>query len=157
MANTTIPTFIPHVSTSQQTISVLSPGEMMAIDMRVSELRYAYDHDMEMSDEDCKALGFIDYCERMQVFEPFDIKQFDVIDALKKYDLIEQDRPDVSNYTKEESIALKDILLRKWDEIDFDMKVLFHAINGSLPCWSYLYPAPKQFIENAKDWINREP
>jgi hypothetical protein len=24
-------------------------------------------------------------------------------------------------------------------------------------CWGYLYPASKQWIENAKDWINKRP
>jgi hypothetical protein len=53
-------------------------------------------------------------------------------------------------------IALKDILLSKFEQIDFDMKVIFHALNGSLPYWSYLYPATEQWIENGKDWINRK-
>ena len=74
----------------------------------------------------------------MQVFEPFDTKQFDIIDALKHYNIIEQDRSYLANYTKEESIALRNILLSKWNEIDFDMKVIFHALNFTLPYWSYL-------------------
>jgi hypothetical protein len=48
-------------------------------------------------------------------------------------------------------------LLNKWNEIDFDMKVIFHAINGTLPYWSYLYPTIPDWIENAKDWINKKP
>jgi hypothetical protein len=150
-------TSIPTIYSTNTRTTSLSPEEMIAIDMRVSELRYAYDHDMEMSDEDCKALGYINYCQRMQVFEPFDIKQFDVIDAPKKYDIIENDRPDLANYTKEESIVLKDILSTKWNEIDFDMKVIFHALNYSLPHWGYLYPPIQSWLENAKDYINRIP
>jgi hypothetical protein len=50
----------------------------------------------------------------------------------------------------------QDILLSKFVQIDFDMKVIFHSLNGSLPHWSYLYPATEQWIENAKDWINRK-
>jgi hypothetical protein len=53
----------------------------------------------------------------MQVFEPFEIQQFDVIVALKKYGIIEQDRPELANYTREESIALKDILYNKFEQI----------------------------------------
>jgi hypothetical protein len=53
-------------------------------------------------------------------------------------------------------IALKDILLSKFEQIDFDMNVIFHALDGSLPYWSYLYPATEQWIENARDWINRK-
>lgn len=55
---------------------------MFAIDTRVEELKYAFDHDVKMSYEDCKALGFINYCERMQVFEPFNVYQHNIIDAL---------------------------------------------------------------------------
>ena len=157
MANISIPIFIPKVSTTSQSISILSADQMVAIDTRVEELKYAYDNDKEMSEEDCKALGFINYCERMQVFEPFEISQFEVIDALKQYNIIEQDRPDLANYTKEESIALRNILLSKWNEIPFYKKVIFHAINGTLPYWSYLYPALKEWIENSKDWINKKP
>jgi hypothetical protein len=130
---------------------------MMLIDMRVDELKYKFHNDMEMSDKDCEDLAFINYCERMQVFEPFVIYKYHVIDALKKYGIIQQDRPDLSDYTKEESIALKDILLSKFEQIDFNMKVIFHAINGTLPYWSYLYPATKEWIENAKDHINHKP
>jgi hypothetical protein len=125
--------------------------------LRVEELKYAFDHDMEMSDEDCKAFGFINYCERMQVFEPFNVYQHNIIDALKQYDIIEQYRPDLANYTREESIALRDILLSRFEQIGFDMKVIFHAINWTLPYWSYLYTASKEWIENAKDWINKRP
>jgi hypothetical protein len=50
---------------------VNSPDQMIALDMRVKELKYAFAHDKEMSDEDCETLGFINYCERMQIFEPF--------------------------------------------------------------------------------------
>jgi hypothetical protein len=160
MANTHILTSIPTVYPSQtqtKTISVLSPTQMMAIDMRVSELKYAFEHDVEMSDEEIEAFAFIDYCERMQVFEPFVIYKYHVIDALKKYDIIEQDRPDLANYTKEESMVLKDILSRKWNEIDFDMKVIFHALNFTLPHWGYFYPALNSWLENAKDWINKKP
>ena len=79
----------------------------------------------------------------MQVFEPFEIQQFDVIVALKKYGIIEQDRPELANYTRAESIALKDILYNKFEQIDFDMKVIFHALNRTLPYWRYLYPGFK--------------
>ncbi len=153
--NTSIPVFIPKVSTTQDTS--ITAEQMLAIDMRVEELRYAFDHDIEMSDKDIEDLAFINYCERMQVFEPFEIKQWQVIDALKKYGIIELDRPELANYSREESIALRNILLSIFEQIDFDMKVILHAINGTLPYWSYLYPAPKQWIENAKDVINKEP
>ena len=66
----------------------------------------------------------------MQVFEPFEIQQFDVIVALKKYGIIEQDRPELANYTREESIALKDILYNKFEQIDFDMKVYSMLLMG---------------------------
>jgi hypothetical protein len=79
------------------------------------------------------------------------------LDGKYFYNIIEQDRPDLANYTKEESIALVNILLTKWEQIGFDMKVIFHALNFTLPHWGYLYPAPKQWIENGKDWINRKP
>ena len=124
-------------TTSATPTSVLSPEQMMLIDMRVEELKYAFDHDIEMSDKDCEDLAFINYCERMQVFEPFEIKQWQVIDALKKYGIIELDRPELANYSKEESIALRNILLSIFEQIDFDMKVIFHAINGTLPHWGY--------------------
>ena len=66
MANTRIPSFIP-IARTTQTTSVLSPDQMVAIDTRVEELRHAFDHDKEMSDEDYETLGHINYCERMQV------------------------------------------------------------------------------------------
>jgi hypothetical protein len=156
MANTPIPSFIPIVNTTSQSI-LFSPDQMVAIDTRVEELKYAFDHDKEMSDEDYQTLGYINYCERMQVFEPFVIYQCDIIHALKKYDIIRSDRSELADYSKEESIALKNILLTKWDNTIFIEKIIFHSINGSLPYWSYLYPASKQFIENTKDWINKRP
>jgi hypothetical protein len=39
----------------------------------------------------------------------------------------------------------------------FDEKVIFHSLNGTLPYWSYLYPAIPEWIENAKDHINHKP
>jgi hypothetical protein len=77
----------------------------------------------------------------------------DIIDALKQYGVIEQDRLELADNTKEESIVLKNILLSKWNEIGFDKKIIFHSLNESLPYWSYFYPASKERIENAKDWI----
>ena len=67
MANTPIHSFIL-IARTTQTTSVLSPNQMVAIDTRIEELRYAFDHDQEMSDEDYETLGHINYCERMQVF-----------------------------------------------------------------------------------------
>lgn len=81
----------------------------------------------------------------------------DIIDALKQYGVIEQDRLELADNTKEESIVLKNILLSKWNEIGFGKKIIFHSLNGSLPYWSYFYPASKERIENAKDWINKKP
>jgi hypothetical protein len=127
MANTPIPSSIPIASTTH-TISILSPDQMVAIDTRVEELKYAFDHD-----------------------------QCDIIHALKKYDIIRSDRSELADYCKEESIALKNILLTKWDNTMFIEKIIFHSSNRSLPYWSYLYPASKQFIENTKDWINKRP
>lgn len=46
----------------------------------------------------------------MQVFEPFNVYQHDIIDALKKYGIISYKRTDLGDYTREESIALRDIL-----------------------------------------------
>ena len=78
MANTPVHSFIP-ISRTTQTTSVLSPDQMVAIDIRVEELRYAFDHDKEMSDEDYETLGHINYCERMQVFGEYKIPGVDTV------------------------------------------------------------------------------
>jgi hypothetical protein len=80
----------------------------------------------------------------MEVFEPFTLRQFQVIDALKKYGIISQERSELGDYTHEEDRQLRGILLTKWKSITFDEKVIFHALNGSLPYWGFMYPAIPQ-------------
>jgi hypothetical protein len=62
----------------------------------------------------------------------------DIIDALKQYGVIEQDRLELADNTKEESIVLKNILLSKWNEIGFDKKIIFHILHCHIGVTSIL-------------------
>jgi hypothetical protein len=134
----------------QDTNLCFLPQIMDAIDAKVAELKDVFDNDNEVSAEDCKLLGYITFHERAQTFEPYKIYQFDVIRLLKKYNVIEWSRPESSyqgtnsRYTREEDRKLRGYLLSNWKKISFNDKVVFHALNGSLPYWGHFYYPPEQ-------------
>ena len=130
-------------------MSILTQREMERIDLKYEEL-FEKDHGSLTKDEH-KDLRH--YHERIKYYNPFQIYIHHEVHLFDKHGIRTRTR---FNPTRREERTLLRVLLDKWDSLDLTDKTIWHAINGTLPKWHHVYPATKEWLDKANEFIDKK-